>query len=102
MLDHAVGVFGERGQAGLAAMLFADVSAGVHPRGVVPGEERRAPSSTLRRIKSMAAAARSEEHTSELQSLMRISYAAFCLPKQMLIITQQPNTIIHNHCVLQY
>src|SRR3546814_2402963 len=25
---------------------------------------------------------RSEEHTSELQSLMRISYAAFCLTKQ--------------------
>src|SRR3546814_6534920 len=33
--------------------------------------------------------ARSEEHTSELQSLMRISYAVFCLKKkqQMLIHT---------------
>src|SRR3546814_1508098 len=28
-----------------------------------------------------AAAVRSEEHTSELQSLMRISYAVFCLKK---------------------
>src|SRR3546814_9763909 len=28
-------------------------------------------------------AARSEEHTSELQSLMRISYAVFCLKKKM-------------------
>src|SRR3546814_17021344 len=28
---------------------------------------------------------RSEEHTSELQSLMRISYAVFCLKKQKLI-----------------
>src|SRR3546814_5860705 len=28
------------------------------------------------------AAGRSEEHTSELQSLMRISYAVFCLIKQ--------------------
>src|SRR3546814_7226806 len=28
------------------------------------------------------AADRSEEHTSELQSLMRISYAVFCLKKQ--------------------
>src|SRR3546814_8481182 len=28
------------------------------------------------------AAGRSEEHTSELQSLMRISYAVFCLKKQ--------------------
>src|SRR3546814_7170974 len=29
-----------------------------------------------------AVAARSEEHTSELQSLMRISYAVFCLKKK--------------------
>src|SRR3546814_18882006 len=29
---------------------------------------------------------RSEEHTSELQSLMRISYAAFCLKKKKLNI----------------
>src|SRR3546814_9291974 len=29
--------------------------------------------------------ARSEEHTSELQSLMRISYAVFCLKKKQLI-----------------
>src|SRR3546814_5821397 len=29
-----------------------------------------------------AAMARSEEHTSELQSLMRISYAVFCLKKK--------------------
>src|SRR3546814_3745502 len=28
--------------------------------------------------------ARSEEHTSELQSLMRISYAVFCLKKQII------------------
>src|SRR3546814_2052374 len=28
-----------------------------------------------------AASSRSEEHTSELQSLMRISYAVFCLKK---------------------
>src|SRR3546814_6915967 len=29
---------------------------------------------------------RSEEHTSELQSLMRISYAVFCLKKQKKVI----------------
>src|SRR3546814_6136496 len=29
---------------------------------------------------------RSEEHTSELQSLMRISYAVFCLQKKKTII----------------
>src|SRR3546814_6536035 len=41
---------------------------------------------------------RSEEHTSELQSLMRISYAVFCLKKKMntrhttLKKTRQPTT----------
>src|SRR3546814_4404417 len=30
-------------------------------------------------------AARSEEHTSELQSLMRISYAVFCLKKKIKV-----------------
>src|SRR3546814_1505475 len=33
--------------------------------------------------------ARSEEHTSELQSLMRISYAVFCLTKKTKKPTQQ-------------
>src|SRR3546814_9180129 len=31
---------------------------------------------------------RSEEHTSELQSLMRISYAVFCLKKKKNIMTE--------------
>src|SRR3546814_6097370 len=31
------------------------------------------------RVHALAGAQRSEEHTSELQSLMRISYAVFCL-----------------------
>src|SRR3546814_8104798 len=34
------------------------------------------------RIDDMQRPLRSEEHTSELQSLMRISYAVFCLKKQ--------------------
>src|SRR3546814_7916459 len=34
---------------------------------------------------------RSEEHTSELQSLMRISYAVFCLKKKKTKIQQQTN-----------
>src|SRR3546814_5515050 len=34
---------------------------------------------------------RSEEHTSELQSLMRISYAVFCLKKKKLTPNQQIN-----------
>src|SRR3546814_6989028 len=39
-----------------------------------------------------AAADRSEEHTSELQSLMRISYAVFCLKKKNSIKRQRTAT----------
>src|SRR3546814_4740135 len=37
-------------------------------------------------------ATRSEEHTSELQSLMRISYAVFCLKKKKHNITRLQTT----------
>src|SRR3546814_9290935 len=41
---------------------------------------------------------RSEEHTSELQSLMRISYAVFCLKKKKNTLTQQnPENRPTNH-----
>src|SRR3546814_1391061 len=43
-------------------------------------------------------AARSEEHTSELQSLMRISYAVFCLKKknqQTNLVTKSRSYLIH-------
>src|SRR3546814_1314551 len=39
-------------------------------------------------IPRQAADIRSEEHTSELQSLMRISYAVFCLKKKKTISTK--------------
>src|SRR3546814_9128044 len=44
-------------------------------RPVAPEMRRSLPRSLLRR---------SEEHTSELQSLMRISYAVFCLKKKKI------------------
>src|SRR3546814_5205556 len=42
---------------------------------------------------------RSEEHTSELQSLMRISYAVFCLKKkkQSNQSSQSPSMTPHNN-----
>src|SRR3546814_5628017 len=40
------------------------------------------------------AEARSEEHTSELQSLMRISYAVFCLKKK--------NKSQRTSCIIQF
>src|SRR3546814_7675978 len=49
----------------------------------------------------IARASRSEEHTSELQSLMRISYAVFCLQKKKYITQTNaprlPLTNYHNH-----
>src|SRR3546814_6487872 len=39
------------------------------------------------RVAERVAPGRSEEHTSELQSLMRISYAVFCLKKKTIIIS---------------
>src|SRR3546814_4990184 len=49
---------------------------------------------------------RSEEHTSELQSLMRISYAVFCLKKKKIIEKQMHTTnnlmYKHNTTSIQY
>src|SRR3546814_7735036 len=52
---------------------LCDVNVGVVAWSLIPvvGRQRRAQ--------------RSEEHTSELQSLMRISYAVFCLKKKNII-----------------
>src|SRR3546814_5431626 len=40
---------------------------------------------------------RSEEHTSELQSLMRISYAVFCLKKKKSYDTTQADPLLSRH-----
>src|SRR3546814_8090451 len=45
-------------------------------------ESRRAHLGTRQQPEIAARCLRSEEHTSELQSLMRISYAVFCLKKK--------------------
>src|SRR3546814_4112197 len=64
------------------------------------GTERKAradlvldPAATMRR--SCREVRRSEEHTSELQSLMRISYAVFCLKKKKIDLQ-----IITSHTIL--
>src|SRR3546814_6133102 len=46
---------------------------------------------------------RSEEHTSELQSLMRISYAVFCLKKKNnQKITNTMKTLLHSQKQIQH
>src|SRR3546814_13709545 len=57
--------------------LRAEIGEGVRQLAV-----RRRDEGAQVQIAIAAAALRSEEHTSELQSLMRISYAVFCLKKK--------------------
>src|SRR3546814_5817807 len=57
-----------------------------------PVDCRSAPSALLPHPNKCA---RSEEHTSELQSLMRISYAVFCL-KQKTQLLHHNNCLTHN------
>src|SRR3546814_3069161 len=46
------------------------------------GHRRIGEAERIAAVAVIARVARSEEHTSELQSLMRISYAGFCLKKK--------------------
>src|SRR3546814_2512855 len=50
----------------------------------------------LRTLRAVAGRIRSEEHTSELQSLMRISYAVFCLKKKNTTRTTHPTHYAQN------
>src|SRR3546814_6906857 len=74
--------------AAQAAQLREQFERREHPRpvflllqlalGVALGQQRRGEVE----VQLVVAVKRSEEHTSELQSLMRISYAVFCLKKK--------------------
>src|SRR3546814_3963003 len=69
---------------------------GARPRG--PGMERKDLLEANAKIFSVQGKAlRSEEHTSELQSLMRISYAVFCLKKKKKKPRQQTKNITAQH-----
>src|SRR3546814_4207712 len=59
-----------RGGTPVQPARLLDIASALRQKGCAPGPRNRA------RI------LRSEEHTSELQSLMRISYAVFCLKKK--------------------
>src|SRR3546814_571118 len=62
------------------------ISAGSHPGPAASGRGGDLPTVTAANILlgRLNPQARSEEHTSELQSLMRISYAVFCLKKKKI------------------
>src|SRR3546814_2341267 len=85
---------------------LADASSFIsHPRAPAPGvsacaatHKRKTESAFGQACDPSPAWPRSEEHTSELQSLMRISYAVFCLKKNKpnYTTTYTPN-ITHPH-----
>src|SRR3546814_8280306 len=56
--------------------MFHEVAHGLGIKNTLDGE------GTVREALKDQASSRSKEHTSELQSLMRISYAVFCLKKK--------------------
>src|SRR3546814_2450146 len=53
------------------------------------------PATTTSVPSAIASTSRSEEHTSELQSLMRISYAVFCLKKKKHELNYTLKTTTH-------
>src|SRR3546814_3711593 len=53
-----------------------------HPLPAIPGHEAAGIVEAVGSEVRTVTVGRSEEHTSELQSLMRISYAVFCLKKK--------------------
>src|SRR3546814_7877603 len=55
---------------------------GIGAEPIMPGASRVKPGSFDDLITRYSRSPRSEAHTSELQSLMRISYAVFCLKKK--------------------
>src|SRR3546814_4186570 len=75
----------QRGRTGIA-LCERPVPAGLCP------SSRRARRLHRRRPGNRSGGVRSEEHTSELQSLMRISYAVFCLKKKNKKTTKKHNT----------
>src|SRR3546814_4240700 len=74
------------------------LGAAEHHRGM--GVDRRRDAEAARHVGDRRKAdlvARSEEHTSELQSLMRTSYAVFCLKKNKSTIIYKFPTLLRLH-----
>src|SRR3546814_3592225 len=70
--------------ASFHSLVRVDPSCIKKPRWNAFGERRGAACCVARGVQTP----RSEEHTSELPSLMRISYAVFCLKKKKMLINR--------------
>src|SRR3546814_6865402 len=78
------------------AHALADMRAGMPRAAALKALAERADSPAVRSWIA-ALTQRSEEHTSELQSLMRISYAVFCLKKTINKQARSNNRDYNNH-----
>src|SRR3546814_3178109 len=74
--------------AGPGSPQQAQCPAGIDRPGIIPPPTDPMPQYSRQMLP------RSEEHTSELQSLMRISYAVFCLKKKNTNYTKNNSTTI--------
>src|SRR3546814_8603074 len=79
-ISEPIGLLGELLEGGSMTRI-SDIN-GLRPGGAVS-----------RAALFLAVSFRSEEHTSELQSLMRISYAVFCLKKKKNHTLNQQNIL---------
>src|SRR3546814_5370576 len=85
---------GRRQRRAVGGRYFGQLAQAVHRDQAAAREHRARPADRV---------LRSEEHTSELQSLMRISYAVFCLKKKKIEKTNvnsttQPQTHQTDYC----
>src|SRR3546814_3038190 len=78
---------------GLAAARLSDVDPAIPMVTLATAHPAKFPDAVER---ATGLRPRSEEHTSELQSLMRISYAVFCLKKQNSKQVSTKHSILNN------
>src|SRR3546814_10522695 len=73
----------------------SEINSPIHTRNIVPATSEKSVAIVGRALPPVKP--RSEEHTSELQSLMRISYAVFCLKKKRPLILNTAYTYKINY-----
>src|SRR3546814_4262216 len=79
LIRAALDLIAEKGPAGFT---FAEAARWAGVSSAAPYRHYRDREALLADVARRGFEQRSEEHTSELQSLMRISYAVFCLKKK--------------------
>src|SRR3546814_8170683 len=82
---------GGKSKSGIGSLITINGSSGR------PLSESSCQRNTAATMRNAGTDARSEEHTSELQSLMRISYAVFCLKKKKEQTTKKSKNYTHEN-----